>query len=97
MQTAHKQQPGPTIHTNRRHQREGAAGSTVPFQTLLGTVVGGNPLYPKASRGLRLGRRPILFGTVAYRRRLRTGGLRPGSVAMHIVVRQIERTKPVDK
>src|SRR5712691_11902045 len=97
MQTAHKQQPGPTIHANRRHQREGAAGSTVPFETLLGTVAGGNPLHHKAARGLLLGRRPILFGTVAYRWRRRTGGLRLGFMAMHTVVHQIEGTELVDK
>ena len=70
--------------------REGASGSTVPFQTLLETVVGSTPLHHKAFGRLRLGRRPILFGTVAYRRRRRTGGLRLGSMAMHTVVRQIE-------
>src|SRR5215510_13688662 len=41
-----------------------------PIETLLGTVVGGTPLHHKASGRLHLGRRPILFGTVAYRRRL---------------------------
>jgi hypothetical protein len=77
--------------------REGAAGSTVPFQTLLGTVVGGTPLHHKASGRLRLEGRPILFGTVAYRRRLRAGGLRSVSVAMHTVVHESEGTEPVDK
>jgi len=77
--------------------REGAAGSTVPLQTLLGTVVGGTPLHHKASGRLRLGRRPILFGTVAYRRRRWAGGLRSGSVAMHTVVHQSEWTEPIDK
>src|SRR5262249_27668303 len=31
--------------------RERSTGSTVPFQTLLETVVGGNPLHHKAARG----------------------------------------------
>jgi hypothetical protein len=97
VQTAHKQQPGPTLHANGRHQREGAAGSTVPFQPLLGTVVGGTPLHHKASGRLRLGRRPILFGTVAYRWRLPAGGLRSVSVAMHTVVHQSKGTEPIDK
>ena len=77
--------------------REGGTGSTVPFQTLLGTVVGGTPLHHKASGRLRLGRRPIHFGTVAPRRRLRAGGLRLVSVAMPTVVHQGEGTKPIDK
>src|SRR5882724_10425606 len=77
--------------------REGAAGSTVPFQPLLGTVAGGKPLYHKASRRLHLGSRPLLFGTVASRRRRRTGGLRPGSVAMHTLVHQSEGTELIDK
>ena len=76
VQTAHQQQPGPTLHANGRLQREGGTGSTVPFQTLLETVAGRNPLHHKAARGLLLGRRPILFGTVAYRWRRRTSGLR---------------------
>src|SRR5215510_3403184 len=58
-------------------QRDPLALSTVPFQTLLETVAGRNPLHHKAARGLLLGRRPILFGTVAYRWRRRTSGLRP--------------------
>jgi hypothetical protein len=77
--------------------RERGTGSTVPLQTLLGTVAGGNPLHHKAARGLLLGRRPILFGTVASRRRRRTGGRRLGFMAVHTVVRQIEGTELIDK
>src|SRR2546430_5709266 len=101
---------GPTISANspqttarthtpcqRTTPRERATGPTVPFQTLLGTVGGGTPLHHKAAQRLRLGRRPILFGTVAPRRRRRTGGLRPGSVAMHTVVHQSDGTGPADK
>jgi hypothetical protein len=70
---------GPTISTNspqttarthtpcKRTTPERATGPTVPFQSFLGTVGGGHPLYHKTSRYLCLGRRPILFGTVAYR------------------------------
>ena len=97
MAWTHKQQPGPTLHANGRPQREEGTRSTVPFQTLLGTVGGGTPLHHKAAQRLRLGRRPILFGTVAPRRRRRTGGLRPVSVAMHTVVHQSDGTEPVDK
>ena len=101
---------GPTIGANspqttarthtpckRTTPERGGTGATVPFQPLLGTVEGGNPLYHKASRRPRLGRRPILFGTVAYRRRLRTGGLRPGSMAMHTLVHQSEGTELIEK
>ena len=77
--------------------REGAVGLTVPFQTLLETVTGGNPLHHKAARGFFLGRRSILFGTVAYRWRRRTSRLRPGSMAMPTVLRQIERPELVEK
>jgi hypothetical protein len=73
------------------------AHASVPFQPLLGTVVGGTPLHHKASGRLRLGRRPILFGTVAYRWRLPAGGLRSVSVAMHTVVHQSKGTEPIDK
>src|SRR4029453_11492258 len=81
---------GPTIGANspqttaRTHTpckqmapERGAAGSTVPFQTLLETVVGGTPLHHQASQRLRLGRRSILFGTVAHRRRRGTRGAPP--------------------
>jgi hypothetical protein len=54
--------------------RERATGSTVPLQTLLGTVVGGTSLYHKAARRPWLGRPPSLFGTVAYRGRLGVAG-----------------------
>ena len=54
-------------------------------------------MHHKAARGLLLGRRPILLGTVAPRRRRRTGGLRLGFMAMHTVVRQIEGTELIDK
>ena len=67
------------------------------FESLLGTVAGGPPLHHKASGRLRLGRRPILFGTVASRRRLRASGLCFVSMAMHTVVHQSEGTKPLDK
>jgi hypothetical protein len=81
---------GPTIGANspqttarthtpckRTTPERGGTGLTVPFQPLLETVAGRNPLHHKAARGLLLGRRPILFGTVAYRWRRRTSGLRP--------------------
>ena len=101
---------GPTIGANSPHTtarthtpckraipERGGRKLDCPIETLLGTVVGGNPLHHKAFRRLRLGRRPILFGTVAYRRRLRTGGLRPSAVPLYTVVRQSEGAEPVEK
>src|SRR5215813_11730146 len=73
----------------RTTPERGGTGSTVPFQPLLETVAGGNPLHHKAARGLFLERRSILFGTVAYRWRRRTSGLCPGSMAILTVLRQI--------
>src|SRR5262252_10776019 len=93
--------PQTTVRTHtpctRTTPERGGTGPTDPFQTLLGTVVGGIPLRHKASGRLRLGRRPILFGTVVCRRRHRAGGLRSVSVAMHTVVHQNERTEAVEK
>src|SRR6516164_8464430 len=97
MQTAHKQPSGPTLHANGRPPREGGTSSTVPFQSLLGTVVGGIPLHHKVSGRLRLGRRPILFGTVVCRQRLRAGRHRSVSVAIPTVVHQNERTEAIEK
>jgi hypothetical protein len=54
--------------------REGGTASTVPFQTLLGPVVGGTSLYHKAAWRPCLGRPPLLFGTVACSGRLGVAG-----------------------
>src|SRR4029434_4157961 len=65
---------GPTIGANspqttarphtpckRMTPREGVTGLTVPFQTLLGTVVGGTPLHHKASGRVRVGSSDLLL------------------------------------
>ena len=54
-------------------------------------------MHHKVSGRLRLGRRPILFGTVVCRQRLRAGRHRSVSVAIPTVVHQNERTEAIEK